>query len=225
MKTILNLLVFLGIAGCASSPATNYVPVKEQLSFPPIGQITEVGLGEEMMVQGYQTTWDGIELLQRASVGMTGAYSFAPGEYKEIGKSSQGTFYEPTRSARSGAVSVSALGDPFQYIMIKNDGQFCGVAVYDLYSCTRKAEFVQKDVGGIGLESFQKTLIYSGRVDDTVRITYREYSDGMARPAFANDVEYDLSESTIIGYQGAELEIIEATNRSIEFILLKNFNK
>lgn len=225
MKIILSLLVFLGILGCASSPATSYIPVKQQLSFPLVDEITEVGLGEEMMVQGYQTSWDGVELLQQVSVGLTGVYTFAPGEYKEIGRSSQGTFYQPTRGTRSGSVSVSPLGDPYQYIMIKNDGQFCGVSIFDLYSCTRKANFVEKDVGDIGLENFQRTLIYSGRVGDTVRITYRESSNGVARPAFANDVEYDLSESRIIGYQGAELEIIDATNRSIRYVLLKNFNE
>lgn len=219
------MLGLLCAAGCATTPSTAYVPFKESISFPPIGEITEIGLGEEMMVQGYQTTWDGIELKQQVSVGMTGAYTFAPGQYKKVGESPQGAFYQPTAGIRSGAINVSPLGDPFQYIMIKNDGQFCGVSVYDLYSCTRQASYEEKKVGDIGLESFQRTLIYSGRVDDTVRITYREFSNGMARPAFSNDVEYDLNESMVIGYQGAELEIIEATNRSIKFRLLKNFNE
>ncbi len=223
MKNLFLCSVLFAAVGCASSPVNNYVPLTQELSFPPIGEVTEVGLGEEMMVQGYQTTWDGIDLLQTVSVGITGAYSFAPGEYKEIGKSSQGTFYQPTRGSRSGDVRVSAIADPFQYIMIKNDGQFCGVSVFDLYSCTRKANYVEKDVGDVGLDSFQKTLIYSGRVGDTVRVTYREFSDGMARPAFANDVEYDLNESMTIGYQGAELKIVSATNRSIKYVLLSNF--
>lgn len=213
------------LAGCASSPHTAYVPTKQELSFPPIGEIVQVELGEEMMVQGYQTSWNGVELKENVSVGLTGAYTFTAGEYRNIGESEQGKFYEPTQGTKSGRVISSALADPFQYIMIKNDGQFCGVSVFDLYSCTRKANFVEKDVGNIGLESFQRTLIYSGRVGDTVRITYREFSDGMARPAFANDVEYDLQESSILGYRGAKLEVLEATNRYIQFILMENFRE
>jgi hypothetical protein len=37
-------------------------------------------------------------------------------------------------------------------------------------------------------------------------------------------VEYDLSESKIIGYAGARLEVIKATNTGIEYKVIKNFN-
>ena len=74
-------------------------------------------------------------------------------------------------------------------------------------------------------DSFQQTLIYSGRVGDKINVGYREFSNSMARPAFNNDVEYDLSESRIIGYKGARLEIIKATNESIKYRVLNNFNK
>jgi hypothetical protein len=71
---------------------------------------------------------------------------------------------------------------------------------------------------------FQQTLIYSGRVGDKVRITYREFSQGMVRGAFSNDVEYDLSVSNIIRYKGAEMEILSADNMKISYKVLKNFN-
>jgi hypothetical protein len=47
----------------------------------------------------------------------------------------------------------------------------------------------------------------------------------MARPASNNDVSYDLDESTKIGYKGARLKIINATNQYIEFKVISNFNK
>ena len=47
----------------------------------------------------------------------------------------------------------------------------------------------------------------------------------MARPAFNNNVEYDLSESPIIGYKGAKLEIIEANNQFVRYRVIENFNK
>ena len=79
-------------------------------------------------------------------------------------------------------------------------------------------------VSSAGDNSFQQTLIYSGRVGDKVNIGYREFSSNVARPAFNNDVEYDLSESDTIGYRGAELQILEATNRSITYRVIRNFN-
>ena len=47
----------------------------------------------------------------------------------------------------------------------------------------------------------------------------------MARPAFSNDVEYDLLESKTIAYKGAMIEVIEATNQHIKYIVKRNFNK
>ncbi len=38
-------------------------------------------------------------------------------------------------------------------------------------------------------------------------------------------MEYDLSESMTIGYKGAQIEIIEATNELIRYKVLRNFNK
>lgn len=73
-------------------------------------------------------------------------------------------------------------------------------------------------------DSFQQTLIYSGKVGNKINIGYREFSGSIARPAFNNNVEYDLSESTTIGYKGAQLEIIEATNQYIKYRVIKNFN-
>jgi hypothetical protein len=80
-------------------------------------------------------------------------------------------------------------------------------------------------VGVASDNAFQQTLIYSGKIGNKVNIGYREFSRNMARPAFNNDVEYDLSESNQIGYKGALLEIIDANNQNITFKVLRNFNK
>ena len=45
----------------------------------------------------------------------------------------------------------------------------------------------------------------------------------MARGAFTQEVQYDLNESNIIGFKGARLEVIEATNRNITYRLIENF--
>jgi len=74
-------------------------------------------------------------------------------------------------------------------------------------------------------DSVQQTLIYSGRIGSRIRFGYREFSNNIARPAFSNDVEYDLLESRVIGYKGAEIEIVDATNQFIKYIVKKNFNK
>ena len=45
----------------------------------------------------------------------------------------------------------------------------------------------------------------------------------MARQAFNVEVEYDLSESNMISYKNATIEIISATNQKVVYKVLKHF--
>jgi len=63
--------------------------------------------------------------------------------------------------------------------------------------------------------SFRQEFIYNGKTKDTLKISYREFKDDMARPAFYQDLSYDLSESRIIGFRDIRIEVIEATNTDI----------
>ena len=47
----------------------------------------------------------------------------------------------------------------------------------------------------------------------------------MARPAFNQDLQYDLNDSNIVGFKGLRIEVIKATNTSIEYKILSSFNK
>ena len=100
----------------------------------------------------------------------------------------------------------------------------CGINLHGDRFCTSNFEIERTKRQVYSAESFQRTLIYSGRIGDKINIGYREFSNDYARPAFNNEVEYDLSESKSIGYKGAELEVIDATNRSITFKVIRNFN-
>ena len=67
--------------------------------------------------------------------------------------------------------------------------------------------------------SFEAELIYSGRSGDTIRLVYREYFDGLAREAFYQELEYDLSESKSIAFKSLEIDVLEATNSRIRFLV------
>ena len=41
---------------------------------------------------------------------------------------------------------------------------------------------------------------------------------------FTNEVSYDLGESKVIGYKGARLEVISATNTNITFKVVSDFD-
>lgn len=66
-------------------------------------------------------------------------------------------------------------------------------------------------------------LIYNGRVGDALRFIYREFYNDMARPSFTQEIQYDLGISTIVGFKSAKLEILEATNTKISYLVISHF--
>jgi hypothetical protein len=73
-------------------------------------------------------------------------------------------------------------------------------------------------------ESFKRELVYSGVSQNTVSILYREFQNDMARPAFSQELKYDLAQGTAIGYKGARFEVIRANNTGISYKVLKSLD-
>lgn len=113
-------------------------------------------------------------------------------------------------------VAISKNGGNAQ--VFKNDG--IGVTVYEIIEVMeyKKIFFpVPKK------EYFKQEFIYNGKVGNGLKFIYREYVDDFARPAFTQDLQYDLSESKIIGFRGLRIEVISATNTNIEYKVLNQF--
>jgi len=69
--------------------------------------------------------------------------------------------------------------------------------------------------------SVKKEILYNGKSKDAIKMTYREFTNDMARPAFYQDLSYELSSPMIIGFRGLEIEVIEATNTMIKYKFTK----
>lgn len=73
------------------------------------------------------------------------------------------------------------------------------------------------------LDRFQVDVLYQGMSKGEVKISYRESADGLARPAFNQDVAYELAPdgTAVIGFKGMRLRVLKATGQSIEYVLEK----
>jgi hypothetical protein len=69
---------------------------------------------------------------------------------------------------------------------------------------------------------FAGELIYSGLAGQTIKMIYREYKGDVARPAFAQELQYDLSQSREVAFRSIRLEVLNATNSEIEFRVLSD---
>ncbi|HFC8486894.1 TPA: hypothetical protein ACFP4K_001549 [Neisseria subflava] len=219
----LNLALCLVLLTACAAPKFNYTGKAENLSWPSIGETNTVGIGENMLNQGYALQMDALSFdsLQKIA---GGAYKIPPGEYVKTGEDENADYYLVSNTNGS-RVMVGMLADPIISIMkIKKNNEICLITALNLKSCSKNIPTTIKKINSTNANGFQQNLLYSGKIGNRIKLSYREFQNNMARQAFSNDVEYDLSESHQVGYKGALLEIINATNQSVTYKVIRNFN-
>lgn len=75
------------------------------------------------------------------------------------------------------------------------------------------------------INSIQQVIEYAGRNGDNLKFTYSEFSDGYARQAFTREFQVDLTQGKVAAYKGAIIEIESATNSSITYKVVRNFQQ
>lgn len=246
-KICLVSLSVVMLAACASKPSyfprtlSSETEVTAQLvSLPPAGQESEVELGKSMVSSIKKYVAPAISLNQ--DVVHVGKYSDSyqyvltvpAGILIESGKDTGGTFYEAEKSVT------------YKYRHNRNntdsDPELLRGGVYVPKDFAKPTEVFwywdgmpQNDVHpGIvfksttseatGKDGFKRELVYSGVAQNTVAILYREFVEDMAKPAFYQELRYDLSQGNVIGYKGARFQVIKAGNTSIRYKVLQHLD-
>lgn len=215
LKFTFIIMFSLLSAGCATVKFNGPDTTITKIDHPKIGKIVTAYVGDEMVAKGkvYETN---VLIVHGLVKGFS--YDVPPKKYEQIGFDDQDEFYSASGIIRA------AFTDPVKAISVgKAPGsKICIITVYSMKTCYAGAYSRARHAVEYS-DSFQQTLIYSGRIGSKLNISYREFSNNRARPAFSNDVEYDFLTSNIIGYKGAQLEIINADNSSITYRLISNF--
>jgi len=224
-KLYFALVIALLLAGCASSP----IPLTQntkQISEPAVGVITQKNIGDALLLQGNIATYPAIEVLHEVK-GITGLRgNIVKGIYIATHKEGKDTFFLP---------------DPNDTVMNNLTGIFFLVKTEDgevrmAYRNTAAAggifkrttllpsDYRMTEASINSSSNSHQALVYTGKENNTIKLTYREYSGNLTSPAYTTDVTYDLSESKTIAFRSAKLEIIEATNTGIKYKVINNFN-
>ncbi|AYO14219.1 hypothetical protein D0812_07270 [Vibrio owensii] len=227
IKPFCILFIAATLAGCAGSP-TYQRPVPKKFSYPPLEREVTVSLGENLLRQGLSSEVRAIDIYNEVSISLA---TLMPNKYTQtgyVGSSKNRAIFEPEDKghAFSGAFStamfvvdeknkLACLYDPSMGLML--EATDCS----SLDNVTSQGRIYDKNI--YDSSAFQQTLIYTGKVDNRIRFTYREFSGSTARMPFTTDVEYDLNESNFISYQGATIEVLKANNRSITYKVISNF--
>ena len=221
----IGILLVIFVSGCVT-PQYNYQPTATNVSYPAINSVNTAYVGDELLKQGKLIERDAIFLDHSLKIVSMGSVVLSRGYYVKIGENEESDFYEPASGPDGGTITKGPRTDPWKAVQLyKNKNRICIVTVYNVSVGTDANGVRRCKHSSLADNSFQQTLIYSGKVGSKVRIGYREFSNNLARPAFSNDVEYEVSESSIIGYKGARVEVIEATNEYMKYRVLQNFGK
>jgi hypothetical protein len=88
-----------------------------------------------------------------------------------------------------------------------------------------KIEFENSTAEIPNKEYFRQEFIYNGKSNNTVKFIYREFFENIARPAFTQELVYDINEDKVIGFKGLRIEVISCSNVNIEYKIVSYFKK
>ncbi|MFA0541785.1 MULTISPECIES: hypothetical protein [Vibrio] len=221
-KAIVSVIAVASLlSGCVASHQA-VAPNTKNIKLPETGIVTASSLGERMLESGKVVTVQGFTLHSDAPIfdGIVKA-----GEYHQIGVKENHKVFGPKNGYGTGIVdALMGAPSPAKPYVDGKTGYLCFLGGFGTRFCSDTVKPNVMPINVYTTDSFMQELIYTGKVGDKIRFTYREFQNGMARQAFNVDVEYDLSESDLISYKGATVEIISATNQKIEYKVIKHFN-
>lgn len=223
---VLATAVSVFLTGCATTNISTYVPTQKQLSEPLIGSVNTAHLGDRMLMQGVATEGLALYFENTQKIGL--GFTVHRGYFPKAAETSEYVYFSSSGENGGGRLTDVFGMQPATFYTLavrKSDNAICTFNAFSsVVNCKTGINFSIMPWTTSNSKSFQQTLLYNGKVGNKINIAYREFSSDVARPAFNNDVEYDLSESNQIGYKGALLEVIEANNQMIKYKVIKNFN-
>lgn len=229
MRSLVPVVAMAATLSACATTKLNYQPRSTPISFPVIGERVHASLGDRMMAQGSSTMVRGIVLDAPDDIH---GYKFSAGFYPQIGEDDDFTYHSfqvgqsynglGTLQSAKGLLGIG-MQRPDSIKAAKNERKICLVLTLK-GTCDTERTYTRTERPVVTANNFQQILIYNGRVGDQIKVAYREFSGDLARPAYSNEVQYDLGQSHEITYKGARIKVLQAGNDGIDYIVEKNFN-
>jgi hypothetical protein len=202
------------VQACAATPLPPVAPEVQFLDEPAPGSVSVREVGETLVEQFKKST---VEVLipnqpMKYETALAAGYFTYDGDLKATIRKDGKKVYCATYLQVLGPGQRNALG------------QGCvDKPILEKYWNMPEGTYRIERVTTVDATNFQRQLIYTGKSGTNLYISYREFSGDLARPAFTQDLTFDLAEGKVIGMKGARIEVIEATNVSIKFKMISTF--
>jgi hypothetical protein len=220
-------MYFLGLAFLLASCGPNYRSVRGDVrfvDFPESGVTNLVSIGETLLSQAKVETRNGYRL-NNSVTGSFGLFkmSLDAGDYYQRLESDSHKFFFPVNPDMVWTKNGHALNS-VGFAIRKKDEKVSGWIIDDVHiTLDQDASLTSKTVTLVNTTNFKQELIYNGKSGNIARFLYREYSGNLARPAFTQELTYDLASSRVIGFKEVRLEVLRTTNTSIQYRVISGF--
>ena len=230
------LLAAAALTSCAHLPISRNEPSDEPWTNYVIGQAQSASTGSTM-----------IEWIGRARI-LRGYRLVTPLKVARLGRQPPTdagvwpAYYRYNGSCRNGRYVITNekfYRDGEVGIIVAEDGTIpCEASVIQLTGVKRGRQWLTPEA--VGTRAFVPApvladlkeapirweLVYSGRAGNEIGLAYREYASvpggELARPAFYQELKYDLSASNRVVFRTLEVEVTEASNVGITFRVLRD---
>lgn len=245
---LIGVATLASLAGCAGSrggPLQPHPPVKVDaerfvtILHPSLGVAAGVEVGGVMLSKRYVRSSAVIQTSSPVSHvashnGIDISLRLPPGHLVRYGENAEGVYY----IADNFSASITVMGSvqPLKTqggLIIKNDTS-------ETKKVFRKPEsidhaFISEHSEPINVvsrpdrefphkENYARELIYTGVSKNVISVIYREFSNDLIRPAFSQELKYDLGEGSVIGFRGARFEVIGASNTELKYKVIRNLD-
>ena len=225
---ILASLTAIFTTACAST-GTSLAPEITRVNFPTQNNTTTVRLGESMLKKSKVYAYEAIQLDGEFKVGdgvLTQKITIPPQKLKAKSLLKNNTLYMAEEAYSADAL----LGKKpvLAGLCIPKDKEKTKWRVYLNGVCTalgtkKLPSHSFTKAYDTNKPSLTRELVYNGRVGNDVKIIYRELSNDFMRPAFQQELQYDMGQSKEIGFREVVLVVENANNKEISYTVKTHF--
>ena len=205
------------------------------VALPAKGERATAAIGSPMATVGRKTFKEAIRI--RGNVfaegddgsGSTIRYYMGPGTYPLSYRDLKGNRFYGAGAGKLVWVKKgkdSSADDVKVYFQLTTTNELLVSGLYpdhaDLYSArVYAASFDLVESDDKVEDSIKRELVYTGRTGNSLSLLYREFINDMARPAFSQQLQYDIGSDPVIGYQGARFKVLSTDNTGITYEVLE----
>lgn len=226
---IIGIVALACIAGCASTTIKEVSQVTLKTGqVPAMGSAATASVGSAVFSQFHYWSKTGFQLGDSASVRIgLGRVAVAAGAFVSLAEVEGERAY-----CTEGLAYSDPIAGPFKvacFVDRDNDGRFEIVKaapgmIWFETKLQSPISYAKGEEVRPSADSKKMELLYQGFAGKTIKLSYREYVNDMARPAFFQDASYEIDGFPAeIAFKAARIKVLSAGNSGMSYIVLSSF--